>query len=545
MRLPDARFAALLVLAALPPVVEATFLVSQGFLAAQGLAPQSSSLWPYDTYHDLRWILVYHNSWTSFGVLMVAAILLRALLSTGLVVLSWPREVQRPSVGWLLRRSVLLSAAVAGLVAPWAVISVAASVVALSWLLFASLLPMFLLAPFLQRAAVIGKWWRGLPSLPVVGWSLLNFVVITVAGAICWSVPGWWTVPVAGVAGMFNGLLWQRTVRDAVLEPTYRWARVPVTPLVFVLALAVPLMIPALVRFVPGGSTKVEESVLTEPLPHSVGHAVIVLAGFGSAYDGTQPVDPNVQRFSYRGLAPDGRPLPYEPLDTFQSVDASVDRLATQVQLLHERTDRPVTLIGQSEGAMVARTYLAERRHPAVDTLAMFSPLVNAGRAYYPPPHDQEGWGVATGWLLRVVFGAVNLIRSPDTGPDEPFIRSLLDDAPFYRNQLMCPVPGVRILAFLPTTTAVEAPPGDYTEIPVYQQPGVHGSLLGQTQVQQRLVEFVAGQPIERQRREYPVLQRLTAAWQAPPLAIHLNPAWPEGRESDPAFTGKVCQPKK
>ena len=87
-------------------------------------------------------------------------------------------------------------------------------------------------------------------------------------------------------------------------------------------------------------------------------------------------------------------------------------------------------------------------------------------------PH---GWGLVTGWQLRALFGVVRRVRRDrHPGPDEPFIRSLLDNAPFYRNQLMCPVPGVRMIAFLPTTTATEAPPCDYTGIPVFQTPGVH-----------------------------------------------------------------------
>ena len=125
-----------------------------------------------------------------------------------------------------------LTAVLTVVVSTWAALSVAASVVALSWLLIASLLPLFLLAPFLQRAAVVRTWWRGLPSIELVGWSLLNFVVLTIGGALVWTVPGWWTAPVAAVTGLVNGLLWQRTVAAALLpRRRVRWARVPVAPL--------------------------------------------------------------------------------------------------------------------------------------------------------------------------------------------------------------------------------------------------------------------------------------------------------------------------
>ena len=541
----DRRLAGLLLLTAVSPAIEAIVLVSLGFVAAQGLASQTSAVWPYDTYHDLRWLFVYHDSWAMFLFWFALLLAFRGVFHTVLVVLAWPAEVPRPPVRWLLRRNFGLALLVAVVVAPWAAISVAASVVALSWVLLASLLPMFLLAPFLQRAAVVRVWWRGLPSVSLVGWSLMNFVVLTVAGAVCWSVPGWWTVPVAAAAGVANGLLWNRTVRSALLAPRVRWARVPATPIVAILALAVPMLVPPLVNVVPGKELDVEAVVLDQPMPPEVTHAVIVLAGYGSTYDGERPPDPRVERFSYRGLGPDGKPLPYDRDDTTISVADSVRLLEQQVDRLHLRTGRQVALVGESEGAMVARTYLQQRSHPAVDMLIMFSPLINAGRAYYPPRDQGRGWGVVTGWQLRLLFGLVDLAGGPGSGPDEPFIRSLVDNAPFYRNQLMCPLPGVRIVAFVPTSTAAEAPPGDYTEIPVFQVPGVHGGLLHRGLVSDQLITFLDGEAIHQHRDEYPLLQRLSAAWQAPPLAIAVNPAWASSRQPDPAFTGKVCLPTR
>ncbi|MEV4493813.1 hypothetical protein AB0K04_27350 [Micromonospora coxensis] len=510
------------------------------------MAPQTAAVWPYDTYHDLRWLYVYHDSWPAFFAWLLVMVVARAVFHTGLGVLAWPKHMRRPTVWWLLRRSLGLAVLVALLVAPWALISVAASVVALSWVLLASLLPMVLLAPFLQRAAVIGPWWRGLPSAPLVGWSLLNFVVLTVAGALSWAVPGWWTVLVAAVAGILNGLLWNRSVHSALLAPTTRWPRVPAAPIAAVLALAVPV-VGSVVNAKTGEGLGIDVVMLDEPMPAGSDHAVIVLAGYGSSYGGERPPDDRVEVFSYRGLAPDGQPLPYDREDTRISVADSVRLLSRQVDRLHRRTDRKVALIGESEGAMVARTYLQQSAHPAVDTLAMFSPLINAGRAYYPPPNEKQGFGVATGWQLRQAFRLMNMIGVSNGDADQPFFRSLIDNAPFYRNQLLCPVPGVRTVAFLPTTTAAEAPPGEYSDIPVIQMLGVHGTLLDRAQLQDRLIALLSDDPLPatERRGEYALLSWLGSAWQTPPLAIAANPAWAGFRQPDPAFTGKACLPAR
>ncbi|MEU3454859.1 hypothetical protein ABZ671_14835 [Micromonospora sp. NPDC006766] len=544
MKRPDKRFVALLVLAALPPAVEGVVLDAFGFRAADGLPAQVTAVWPYDTYHDLRWLFVYHDSWLIFAIGLVGLILLRAALTTGLVLLSWPRQLPRPSVRWLARRNLALTVLVVVVVSPWAALSIAASVVALTWLLAASLLPLFLLAPFLQRSAVVSSWWRGLPSIELVGWSLLNFVVLTIGGALVWGVPIGWTAPVAAIAGAINGLLWQRTVAAALLpRRPVRWARVPAAPLAILLAFIVPVVVqPALAAVTSTSSKPPRILLLDQPLPPTVRHVVIFVAGHGSAYDGEPPVDPNVQWFSYRGLDAQGRPRPFGVRDTYQSIESSVALLDTQVELLHRRTGLPVALVGQSEGALVSRTYLADRPHSPVNILAMFSPLVSAGRSYYPPVGASAGWGLAAGWELRVIFGLADLIAKSGTGPEEPFVRSILDHAPFYRNNLMCPISGVRIVAFLPTTTATEAPPGKYAGVPVFQMPAVHGGLLARPVVQARLVDFLAGEPVSAPEPGYNLIQDVSAAWQAPPLPISFNPVWQGQQLPDPAFTGRICQ---
>ena len=99
------------------------------------------------------------------------------------------------------------------------------------------------------------------------------------------------------------------------------------------------------------------------------------------------------------------------------------------------------------------------------------------------------------------------------------------------------------MIAFVPTSTAGEAPPGEYTGIPVFQLPAFHGGLIGKPLVEDRIVDFLRGESFEKPRREYSFLQRLGAPWQAPPLALSVNPVWRGSGQADPGFTGRVCQP--
>ncbi|MET8908956.1 hypothetical protein [Micromonospora sp. NPDC004551] len=543
MRPTHRRLAALLAIAAAVPMAEALVLVLIGFVPAEGLAPQASAVWPYDSYHDMRWLLVYHNSWLMFGSGLLGLIALRAVLSAALVSLAWPGRVPRPPYRALLVRNIGVAALGAVIVLPFAAYSIAASVVSLSWFLFAALVPMMLLAPFLQRMSVGRGGWRGLPSAELVGWSLLDFAVLTLAGGVVWSAPEGWTPPVAAIAGAANGLLWKQSVRAALLQTRVRWPRVPVVPVVVVLALAVPLTSQVLSE--PGQQMNTfAPPIFTRPLPERVPYALVLLAGHNSAYDGRPAADPNVQVFSYVGLDRGGRPLPYRAEATHRSLESSSRLLTAQVDALHRRTGRPIALIAQSEGVMVARTHLRDRPDSPVRALAMFSPLIRTGRTYYPPPDAGTGWGVATGWLLRLMFHVTTIGSKAPTTPDEPFIRSLLDGAPFYRYQMLCPVPGVRMVAFLPTVTAAEAPPGEPMRIPVVEVPAFHGGIIGRVTATDQLISFLAGADITRTRREYGPLERLGEAWQAPALAIRVNPVWRAAAQPGRPFTRtRFCGP--
>ena len=391
LRTPRGRFKALVALAAVLPVVEATIIAVLGFQAVRGLPPQVSAVWPYSTFQDLRWLFVYHRTIPGFFLTFVAISALRGVLTTVLANLAWPAAVPHPSWRWLLRRNIWVATLTAVILSPWVALSMAFATTGLSWYLIAYLLPLLLLAPFLLRAGLSADWWRGLPRLEVVGWAWLSFVILTVAGALLSAVPIWWGIPLAAVFGAVNALLWRKSVAAVLAPGRVRFRAVPVVPLVIALLLFSFPAMPLVAERLQGGRGGWRPPIMTEPLPDSVPYAVIALGGHDSEYDGEPAVDPRVERYSYLGLDEQKRPLPYTAVATHRSLGDSAAVLAEHVEALHERTNRPIALLGHSEGAMVARTYLERWPVTEVEAVLLFSPLVMPGRVYYPPAEIRRG----------------------------------------------------------------------------------------------------------------------------------------------------------
>ncbi|OKI49357.1 hypothetical protein [Micromonospora sp. CB01531] len=547
MRPDRVRLLQLVILCAVPPAIEAAVLRGVRFTSVLGLAPQASAVWPYGTFHDLLWVLVYHNSWIGFAVELLATIVLRGLFCAVLIAIAWPTEVPRPSWRRLAGRNLAISALATVLLSPWAAIALVTVEVALSWWIVFELLPLLVLAPLLQRGGMVPGWWRGLPSAALVGWAILNFVVLTAAGALVWGVPSWLTVPVVALTGAANGLLWLRVVRAAVTQEQVRWRRVPVTPVAFVLVLGLLVFQDDIVAL---GQRPTDPPLLraaaARPEFANLRYTVLFLDGYETSYDGRlahEFASAPLTLFSYRGTEADGRPRPYRAQDTHQSVETSARLLADQVDQLHARTGKPVALVGVSEGAMIIRYYLGRMPHPAVEAAALASPLIRAGQIYYPPPEASSGWGVASGWQLRGIFALIGTTGRVPNDPDEPFLRSLMDEAPFFRNNMFCPVPGVRMVLFLPIADAVTVPPGAYPELPVYEVTSLHGRLLDRPAELQRLADFLrhGTTPTHETSWEYELIEQASGAWQAPALALRLNPAWHYTGQADYALRRGAC----
>jgi hypothetical protein len=135
-------------------------------------------------------------------------------------------------------------------------------------------------------------------------------------------------------------------------------------------------------------------------IPHrAVGHPVLVASGFNSRWGPPPALEvPQgfvIWRYSYRGITPAGELLPNTPADTQQSLLVSAARLGWQVAALRRAYGQPVTLVAESEGALVARTYLLRLYRPqtrAVDRVVLLDMPQGQPHVSFPRP-DQDGWG--------------------------------------------------------------------------------------------------------------------------------------------------------
>jgi hypothetical protein len=266
----------------------------------------------------------------------------------------------------------------------------------------------------------------------------------------------------------------------------------------------------------------------------AAGEPVLLASGFDTVWRGDdRPLIPGPfveRRFSYRGLGPDGEPLPYTAGDTHQSLAALGRLMSIQVEDLARRSGRPVSIVAESEGSLVAKTYLLGSPGAPVDQLVLLSPLVEPARVYYPPA-SQEGWGVGTGWMLRWLTAALRHLSPVDVSTTTPLFRSMVDEAPAIRDVLACPITGVRQLALFPLADAVAAPHPTSVGIPSVEIPAFHGGLLANRAAGRTIAVQLEGRRAPRFARwsmTERVLRAAGAVWQVPVLPLTLNPAWRE-----------------
>jgi hypothetical protein len=538
----------LIVLAVGLPVIEALILGMIGAANAQALAPQASAPAPFGVFHDLRWLLVFHPSWHAFALELAALIVVRSTITALLLWAAWPIGKDPPGPMRLAAGSVAFTMVSALVLLPFAALLLGMAIVSLSWLFFIAVPSVLGVAALLHHGAVVPTWWRERPPGRTVAWVLLSFLVLTMASAVVVLTPGPLRLPAVGAAGLFNAWAWHSIVHTlSCARPARRF--MPVAPL-GVAALVGVILLGVSVGFsVSSRSTQLARAAQVTPrtsyaaagtgdaVEPTTGRPVLLVSGFGSRYVGRDDgigAWADERRFSYRGIDPDGRPLPYQDADTYQDVSRSVALMARQVEAFRADVQQPVTIIAESEGALVAKAYLMSHPDAPVDTLVLLSPLVEPGGAYYPPAGD-DGWGVAGGLGLRWITAVVRSLSPLDVTTDDGLFRSLADDAPAFREMLACPVDGVEQLAVFPLADAVAGAEPHLQGVPSAVVPAFHGGLADNHAVQRTIRALLQGGASPDYgwwNATDTVIRAGAAAWRVPLLPISINPVWERGDDA-------------
>ena len=525
----------LISLCVLLPVIEVGLLWGLGLTSALGIAPSATAPAPFATFHDLRWLMVYHRSWLGLAGETIAMLAFRGGLTALLVWLAWPRGAPRPPTPALLRSALLFTLVSAVLMAPWVGLLFGLAVMPVSWLFFAAVPPV-LFVGLLIHAGAVRHGWQG-PAARTTGWIAASFLVLTLSGGALAASPAWLRLPLAAASGLFNAWAWLAIVRVLALRTRPRRRTVAVVPIALAVMLA---MIPVGAGL--GFRASVGSAAAATPAPRvspvSSGQPVLLVSGLGTHWDGVArrwlPGHLEVRRYSYAGQDATGHPLPYVSSDTHQPLPNLVRTMGAQVESLHRQSGRPIAIVAESEGALVAKTYLAISPSAPVDQLVMLSPLVQPVRVFFPGPGDQ-GWGLAGGWELREIGSVFRDVSGANVSPDMPVIRSVLNHGPALRDLLACPLPRTRELAMFPLADAVATPHPSKIGIPSEVVPAFHGGLLADQKIRGMVSSYLLTGEVSA-GPFWPVASKLlrasAAAWQVPELPLTLNPAWsgPSGR---------------
>ena len=529
-------------MAAALAAAETVALHVTGMRSIAGIAPQVTGPPPFGVYHDLRWVLVFHASWGGLAAELAGLLVFRTLLNAGLVLLAWPPGVPHPAGRRLVTSAGLGTLLLTALTWPWAALAGMGAAASLSWFVMASVLGFAMMALVVNRAGMVPGWWRHPPTPVSVGLALLTLLTICAASAAVSLAPGWWKVPVSAAGGLADGGLWVLLVRTVAGRPL-PVLRAALTPIAVVV---VPLVVIAAGAHLIGATHPQPDPTAAtahvDRLSPPGDRQVVYLLGYGTHYDGQHvpgtPPGTAVTYFSYRGRYPDGAPLPYGPAATYQSIDVLADRLARQVNGIHRRTGKPVALMATSEGTFVVRAYLRTHRAAAVHTVVLLSPLIRSARVYYPPRGADHGWGLGMGWAFRVLTSIARWRTGSRVDADQPFVRSILDQAPYFRNTMLCPVAHKRIVAFVPAASGAAVSYGHLTGVPVVEAWSVHGYLLHEPAVRRQVFGVLGGHHVRsRDPLGFRLVRAAAAGWQMPPLPLAVRPAWHAAGAPDAALS--------
>jgi hypothetical protein len=573
------RHRGLIAFAAGGAIAEATVL---SFLApsARPLAPQVTALPPLASYHDLRWLFAFNQSWLGFTGVLVLLVVARSAVDAVLVMLAWPRaaagesqSLPRPRFLASLLSCAVLTVLVGLVMSPVVTLMFGVALLPFSWPYLAAVPILLGTAVALSQGGVGQAWWRRLPPARTAAWVIATFGVLSLASALMVHLDTAGVVAVAGLAGIVDARAWYgltaAAVRAAAERPPHPWQWraalrrirlalrhrtnwVPVAPLAAVMVLVLVVGLARLtftgtVRFAPGPAGVAAGAVTGDDLtapggpaspaiakavtgPARVSGAVLVVGGFGSTCchgaDTLRAAEPHmlVRQFSYLGLDAAGQPIPYGLAGNL-SIQVIGDLMATQVEKLSRRAGAPVDIVAESEGTLGLYAMLARHPHVPVRSVVLLSPIVQPGQ------FGQAGSGVDT------VPGAALTTLNNLVGGMSPYGRSgaqaLIDSVSEVGASYFAEVSrdrGLPWLAVVPLADAVTLPACPWPQNMIFID-AFHGGLLGDRSVQRVVEAFLAsGTPSEQDLDELAggsqrdlrgaaqLIAAAAAAWRMPDL---------------------------
>jgi hypothetical protein len=536
-----------LILAAAGGAVAEAGLLTLIAPAARPVAPQVTALPVLAAYHDLRWLFTDSGSWLGFAGIMLTVLLVRAAVDTALLRLAWPRELRPPGLGRAFWSCMALTALAWLLLSPAVTLAFGAAVLPFSWPFLAALPIMLGIAAALSHGGVIVAWWRRLPPLRSVLWLLASFLVLSAGAAVIAHLGTAAALGVAAVTGLVNARAWYGLAgmaarvhpRTPESVPAKVLFGLPFAPLAAVMAVALvvgvarlmftgtielPISTPSPVAAANTLSAGTAHGGTAAPATATAatGAAVLVVSGWGSsccdAANGLRAKMPgaDVRQFSYVGLDARDFPVRHGPSADDLPLPVLGDRIAAQLEVLHNQTHRPVDVVAESEGTLGVYAMLS--RHPGlpIGSVVLLSPIVDPGRVSYPSGSDAASVSEEALNELNHLAGEI----SP-YGPSgaQQLLSSVSEFGARYFDAVSAESgKSLRWLAVVPLADALTLPvctlPPDVIVVPAF-----HGGLLGDGSVLPMVSAFLEGQQVSGtpdMREAAEVITGAAAAWRMP-----------------------------
>ena len=539
------RHRGLILAAAGGAVAEAGFLTLIA-PAARPIAPQATAIPVLAAYHDLRWLFTDSGSWLGFAGITLAVLLVRAAVDTALLRLAWPRELSAPGLGRAFWSCLALTALAWLLLSPAVTLAFGVAVLPFSWPFLAALPLMLGIAAALSHGGVIMAWWRRLPPLRSVLWLLGSFLVLSAGAAVIAHLGTAAALGVAAVTGLVNARAWYGLAgiaarvhpRTPASVPAKVLFGLPFAPIAAFMTLALVvgmarLMFTGTVQLpistaspvaaanaLSGGKAQAATTATPATTTAAAGAAVLVVSGFGSsccdAANGLRAKMPgaDVRQFSYVGLDSRDFPVRHGPSADDLPLPVLGDRIAAQLEVLHNQTHRPVDVVAESEGTLGVYAMLS--RHPglSIGSVVLLSPIVDPG--LYPSGPDTASVSEEALSELNHLAGEI----SPyGPGGAQHLLTSVSEfGARYFDTVADQSGKSLRWLAVVPLADALTLPvctlPPDVVVVPAF-----HGGLLGDGSVLPMVSAFLEGQQVSGtpdMREAAEIITGAAAAWRMP-----------------------------